>query len=118
MGRASAEGFAEAVRDGTTTLDSALSWHLSGNHYPPIPQMMIPACKLAIEAGNEGEYDRLIQLPEGVVHRVHGDKVPAREIIEHAHLDSFIEQDEDECGESYGPDEDDIDDEHPDRHMV
>jgi hypothetical protein len=45
------------------SLEQQLSWHLSGNHYPPIPQSMIPVCIEAIDAYWEEDYNRLIQLP-------------------------------------------------------
>lgn len=95
MGRMNAIGFAASVAEGQITLDAALSWHLSANHYPPVPSSMIEPCKRAIEAANEGEWDRAIELPEGVSYR--GESTaPASAIIEQHHLDSFLSVDDDE----------------------
>lgn len=71
-------------------LDAALSWHLSSNHYPPVP-FMFDAAKAAIEAGDEGEdWDKEIQLPAGT--RWRGKTTaPAWAIIEGLHLDVFLQ---------------------------
>jgi hypothetical protein len=85
------------------SLENALSLHLSANHYPPIPQSMIPVCVEAIDAYWEDDTNRLIQLPiDGVDRngepfqirwRDGSDKAPAWAIIEHAHLDSWLVDD-------------------------
>lgn len=74
-------------------IDTALSWHLQSNHYPPVPLSMVPVCLAAIEAANEGDYDRLIDLPEGVLYR-NNEQAPAWAIAEAHHLDSFIDSEE------------------------
>lgn len=89
MGRSSLEGMLEM-----TDLDTALGWHLQSNHYPPVPSIMIPVASAAIDAANEGETDRLIELPDNVEFRDGRTAVEAWRIIESFHLDSFIEQDE------------------------
>ena len=86
MGRLAAEDMAAHA-----TLDVALSWHLTSNHYPPVPTTMIQPCKAAIEAYNEGGYDRIIPLPQGVSWR-DSRGAPAWAIVEGHHLESFIEQ--------------------------
>lgn len=65
MGSLSAQGFADAVNDGDVQLTTALSWHLSSNHYPALPSFFIPTCIAAIEAGNDEDWDRELQLPRG-----------------------------------------------------
>lgn len=92
MGLMTALGIAESGID----LDQQLSWHLSGNHYPPIPQAMIPACKEAIDAYWEEDTDRLIALPtlsDGFqVRWTNGEtEAPAWALIEHAHLDAWCQ---------------------------
>lgn len=89
MGRSSLEGMLEM-----TNLDTALGWHLQSNHYPPVPSEMIPVASAAIDAGNDQDYDRLVQLPDGVEFRDGRNAVEAYRIIESLHLDTFIEQDE------------------------
>jgi len=83
----SAMGMAEA-----TDIDTALSWHLSSNHYPPIPQVMIEPAKKAIAAANENDWDRVITLPESVSFR-DGNTAPAHEMVEAMHLDAWIDYD-------------------------
>jgi hypothetical protein len=83
---------AEEMRD-RMSLDQALSWHLQSNHYPPVPLSMLPICVAAIEATNDGDYKRLILLPDGVT--FHGsDQAPANEIVRQHHLDSFLENED------------------------
>jgi hypothetical protein len=96
MGLSTAVGIAAT----DVSLEQQLSWHLAGNHYPPIPQAMVPVCIEAIDAYWEMDYDRLIQLPiDGldrngepfqVRWRDGSDKAPASAIIEHAHLDAWL----------------------------
>lgn len=72
--------------------DTALSWHLSSNHYPPIPQAMIEPCKTAIANANAGDWDTRITLPDGISWR--GETTcPTHALIEHAHLHSFLDDD-------------------------
>ena len=104
MGSLHAAEFANAVAQGGISQEQALHWHLSANHYPPVPVSMIPACVAAIEAANDGEWDRLIPLPEGVTWKGH-EQAPASAIIEGHHLQSFLDgDDEDEA--DWGDDED------------
>jgi len=89
MGRTQAEGFAQLVAAGECPLDSALHYHLTANHYPPVPASMIDPCKAAIEAGSVGDWQREIDLPEGVLYR--GEKTaPACAVIEQHHLEAFL----------------------------
>jgi hypothetical protein len=97
---------AMAITETDTTLEQQLSWHLSGNHYPPIPQSMIPVCIEAIDAYWEDDTNKLIKLPfDGVDRdgnpfqirwRDGSDHAPAWAIIEHAHLDSWLVDDYEE----------------------
>jgi len=90
MGRTQAEGFAQLVAAGECRLDSALHYHLTANHYPPVPVSMIDPCKAAIEAGNLEDWDLEIDLPAGVFYR--GEKTaPARAVIEQHHLEAFLD---------------------------
>ena len=77
-----------------TDIDTALSWHLQSNHYPPVPLSMVGPCKRAIVAYRAEDYDRAIRLPKGVSYR--GSKTaPASAIIEQHHLDAFLTEDTD-----------------------
>jgi len=72
------------------TIEQQIGIHLSSNHYPPVPSMMIQPCIEAIDAVNDaGLWDLPIQLPEGVEYK--GLKeAPARAIIEAHHLDAWL----------------------------
>ena len=76
------------------SLERQIGWHLQSNHYPPVPSSMVQPCIEAIEAGNEGDYNRAITLPEGVMWRG-SNEAPAHAIIEGHHLDPWLTEDED-----------------------
>ena len=86
MGRLAAEDMAAHA-----DIDSALSWHLRCNHYPPVPSSMIQPCKAAIEACNEGNTDRIIPLPAGVSWR-DSRGAPAWAIVASHHLEPWLEE--------------------------
>lgn len=76
-----------------TELRQALSWHLTSNHFPPVPAIMIDPCIEAIENANAEEWDKLVSLPEGVGYK--GLTVaPTEAIIDQHHLHSFLAIDE------------------------
>ena len=77
------------------TLEQQISWHLSGNHYPPIPQVMVDVCIQAIDAYWEDDTDRLIPLPKmedgfQIRWRDGSTEAPAWAVVEHAHLDAWL----------------------------
>lgn len=75
------------------SLDAGIAYHLQANHYPPVPVAMVDACIEAIEAYNEEDYYREIELPAGVSWR--GQlSAPASAIIEAHHLDPWLQQEE------------------------
>lgn len=115
MGRLGALGFAEQVGEGNVSLVTALSWHLTSNHYPPHPAFMVPLAVAAVEAGQDEDWDRELELPKACAeHRVILDEsnraeheghetesvvewrdrtdglVRAGDVIESFHLDSFL----------------------------
>jgi hypothetical protein len=94
MGRLGAEAMNEVVNEGGTTLRQAISWHLSGNHYPPVPQYMVQVCLDAIDLANEGNYDEQVTLPEGTLWRGNAT-APVHAIVENFHLDAFLDERED-----------------------
>ncbi len=87
MGSLQASEFSNLVEEGAIQLDQALTWHLRGNHYPPIHIDFLVPAKKAIELANEGDFTTEITLPNGKVKTVGG-------IIEGLHLDSFIKYEE------------------------
>ncbi len=72
-----------------TDLDTALGWHLAHNHYPPVPNEMVGPCRQAIEAIQDEEPQKSIDLPQGTTWQGH-DSAPAGVICDQHHLDAFI----------------------------
>jgi len=95
MGSTQAMGFKELVDEGSCNLDTALIWHLRSNHYPPVPLSMLEPCKLAIQLANAGDWDAMIDLPEGVTFRG-STQAPVSNMIESHHLDTFLDCDDDD----------------------
>lgn len=87
MGYMSAIDMAEHADD----IVRAISWHLTANHYPPVPTSMVPVCIAAIDALNEEDPDRLVDLPEGILWRDH-DYAPAWAIAEAHHLEPWLSE--------------------------
>ena len=79
MGSTYIEGFIEEDMD----LDRVLVIQLQNNHYPPVSLAFIPACKQAIEACNNEEYNTMIDMPNGRT-------ITAEAIVEGLHLQPFI----------------------------
>lgn len=88
MGSLQASEFAGLVEEGSVQLDQALTWHLRGNHYPPIHLDFLAPAKQAIELANEGDFTTEIELPNGKILTVGA-------IVRGLHLDSFIQNEED-----------------------
>lgn len=89
MGTATAVAFAQAVQEGLSNLDAVLLYHLTANHYPPLPASLVPTAKLAIEAAEAEEWDKQIELPEGVTYKDQSS-APASACIDAWHLDAFV----------------------------
>ena len=89
----------------TLSLEEQLAIHFSSNCYPPIPSKMIPVAVAAINAYHDGEFAKVIPLPEGVEHRAtNSTSVFASQAIESLRLDSWLHEiywTEDEEEEEY-----------------
>jgi hypothetical protein len=90
VGNLNAAAMAEAVGEGLVGLRSALAWHLQANHYPPVPTSMVEPSIAAIDAAVDEDWNRPIELPEGITYKGH-PTVPASALIEQHHLWSFVE---------------------------
>lgn len=66
-----------AGRDGDDNRLGAMQWHLQHNLYPPAPIDFAPACVEALEALEEGEEDREIDLGDRLL--VGGERVVSAE---------------------------------------
>lgn len=76
------------------SIETAIGYHLQGNHYPPVPLSMVQPCLDAIQAYWEDDLNRMIDMPEGVSYRG-SNEAPAWAVIEQHHLDAWISHDED-----------------------
>ena len=90
MGYTQAAGFAEAVSEGWCDLGIALHWHLTSNHYPPLPACTLLLAKQALNHAARDEWDAVVDVSSIGTHRVHGVKVPAHVLIQDWHLEHFI----------------------------
>jgi hypothetical protein len=70
-------------------LEMAISIHLQSNHYPPVPLSMVEPCIEAIDAYYDEDYDKLIEMPEGVSYRG-STHAPAHAIIDQHHLHAWL----------------------------
>lgn len=77
----------------TSSLEQALSLHLTNNHYPPVPTSLVPVCIQAIDALNAWEPHTVIRLPEGFGFRGYSS-VEAHEVVSSLHLDAWVENDD------------------------
>lgn len=76
---------AQAIAESDLSLEDKLSWHLTGNHYPPVHEAFIPVCIQAIELANAGAYDAELTYPNGLVRTV-------RHCIDGLHLEYFLQE--------------------------
>ena len=90
MGSVTAIGLADTTLD----LETQLAYHLQGNHYPPIPTVMVQPCIEAIDAYYDEDYSRKIELPmiDNFQISWKGNTwTTASALVSHAHLEWFIE---------------------------
>ncbi len=66
------------------SFEQALTWHLTGNHYPPIHKDFHAPAKQAIELANEGDFNTVITLPNG-------KDLTVSAIINGLHLEPFVD---------------------------
>ena len=91
MGYGTTYDLVESVVD----INQSIAIHLTSNHYPPVPISMVQPCIDAIYACDEEEYDKLIELPEGVMWRGQSS-APAHAIVEGHHLQAWLYSEGDE----------------------
>ena len=89
MGYQTAIGIAES----DATLEQKLSWHFSSNCYPPVPALMIPFAVEAINLANCGEWNAVIECPEGVSYRGETE-VRILDVIDGLFLEAFVSGEE------------------------
>lgn len=93
MGYLSALDFA-----GNAPLETALSWHLTANHYPPLPEALVDPCKRAIELARAGKWDARVSIKgAGVQLRVRPysdeatDRPTVARLVEACNLEAFLD---------------------------
>jgi hypothetical protein len=91
MGTTGAMGMADAVNDGSVSLRAALSWHLTSNHFPPLPSAWVESALKVIDHANEGDWESMVTLPEAG--RFSEQSYSVGELVDRFHLDAFIEAD-------------------------
>ena len=89
MGSVTALGIQDTVLD----LETQLAYHLTGNHYPPVPLTMVQPCIDAIDAYYDEDFDRFIAMPEGVFYKGMSH-APAHAIIEQHHLSFWLPEED------------------------
>jgi hypothetical protein len=91
MGRLSLEEMGKEMAEMT----QVITWHLTSNHYPPVPVNMVDPCLIAIGACNDGQPNFEVALPDGITWRGRST-APAWAIIEGHHLEYFLEENDDD----------------------
>lgn len=72
------------------SMETAIGYHLQGNHYPSVPLIMVQPCVDAIDAYWDEDLNRMIAMPEGVLYRG-SNEAPAWAVIQQHHLDAWCE---------------------------
>lgn len=80
------------IDEGTLTLDNALCWHLTGNHYPPVSLDFLPAVKEALSYAQDAIDTDDDELWKKVIELPNGKKLTVAAIIEGLHLDGFLNE--------------------------
>ena len=74
----------------TMPIEAQINTHLQYNFYPPVPSSMVQPCIEAIDAYLEEDFDRQIEMPQGVSYRG-SDYAPAHAIVEQHRLGPWCE---------------------------
>jgi hypothetical protein len=90
MGNMMSQDLAENVID----IRQSIAIQLRSNHYPPVPLSMVEPCIEAIYAVSDGDYDKQIELPEGITWRGN-TQAPASAIVEGHHLYAWCDNADD-----------------------
>lgn len=69
--------------------EQALQWHLQYNHYPPISLDFVVVAQKVLEFAKQDNWEEVIEMPNG-------KSLTVLKIIEGLHLETFLEQEEEE----------------------
>jgi hypothetical protein len=76
-----------------TSLEQIITWHLTGRFYPSIPTSMVKPCLEAIKNAKSGDWDLLVNLPEGITFKG-STQAPTIDIIQAHRLEAWAEEEE------------------------
>jgi hypothetical protein len=76
-------------------LEQQISLHFQVNCYPPIPQQMLSTAIEAIDNAYEGEWKKMIRLPDGVTFRGY-DEISTTNVIDSYRLQAWLPEDEED----------------------
>ena len=81
---------AQTINKSPLTIEEKISWHLRGNLYPPMPDILIPVCLEAIRMAEAGEslFQVLVMPPS--VKRAGRSEITARQLILSTKLHWYI----------------------------
>lgn len=71
-------------------LEIALLWHLTSNHYPPLPEQMVPVARRAVELARAGHWNETMVLPKFIEYKGR-IRMGVWEAVESMHLQAFID---------------------------
>lgn len=71
------------IAESPLDMEAKMSWHLTGNHYPPIHEAFIPVAIEAVSLANTNNWDSLLLYPNGLQRTV-------AYTVENLHLEPFI----------------------------
>jgi len=80
---------ARDMADQGLPLETLVRWHLQSNHYPPVPEEMVPLAVAAIHAIQADDAHRVFACPAGVLYRGR-PWVSAAEVAGEYRLDDLI----------------------------
>lgn len=81
--------YAEGIKETEISLEQQITWHLRGNHYPPVHPVFVPVAIDAIEKVNSGEGQTVIKMPNGVEKTAYG-------IVDGLHLENWCYPDDED----------------------
>lgn len=78
------------------SIEQQLTIHFTSNCYPPVPLFMLPVAIASITAINEGDYERVVALPDQVTTRDGKNETTASKCVESLRLDAWCNPEEGE----------------------
>lgn len=81
--------YAEGLTEIGLPLEDQILVHLTSNHYPPVPKIMVEPCIEAIDNANAGDWGKMVTLPEGVLF-LGETQAPTDAMVEQHHLEFWI----------------------------